>query len=123
MSAGAFVLSKYQIGAAGAIHPVRVQPETLTATFGGVANAAPAAAVTSSLRLNISNGRRKKPGAVRKVRVKLTGGTLPAGYLANSTLTIPAMTQAAFAAAVDGAAVAYLGATGIVVGRSPETLA
>jgi hypothetical protein len=122
MSAGAFVLTKYQIGSAGGIHPVRVQPETVLASFGGVLNAAPAGATTSSLRLNVSNGRRKKPGALRKVRVKLTGGTLPPGYLAGSSLTIVALTQAAFAAAVDGAAVAYLGATGVVVGRSPETL-
>jgi len=40
MSAGAFVLTNYETDA-GTIVPIKLQPETLQATFGGGANTAP----------------------------------------------------------------------------------
>jgi len=120
MSAGAFEISKYETDS-GAIHPIRVQPETLAATIDGNTNAAPAGAVDGLGSASVSRGRRANGINARLVRLRFSG-TPPTGYLTNGTVTIPALTPEVYDAAIKGATGTYLGASVIVSGRSPETV-
>jgi hypothetical protein len=120
MSAGAFSISKYELDG-GQIAAVRVQPETLAATFAGDANVAPAGAVNLPGRFPLNTGgRNKKPFAARYVTVRFTA-TVPTGYAANSTPRIPILTQALFNAIVRDTTVGvYLGAAVLVTGKVSE---
>lgn len=120
MSAGAFSISKYETNE-GSIHPIRVQPETLAATIDSIANAAPAGAVDGEGSASVSKGRRANGINARLVRLRFTGA-VPEGYLANGTVTIPALTPAFYDAATRGAVGSYLGSPVTVSGRSPETV-
>jgi hypothetical protein len=119
MSAGVFQLSRYQSDVTTRIYPVRVQPETLSATIASVANAAPAGAATEQGRLRVSAGRKTAGVRPRKVSLAWTA-TPPAGYKAGAVVRIVAMTPAFYAACVIGATGTYLGVAVQVVGRSPE---
>lgn len=120
MSAGAFQVSKYETDA-GAIHPIRVQPETLAAAIGETANTAPDGETDGEGSASVGRGRRANGINARLVRLKF-GNTPPAGYLANGTTTIPALTPEFYDAATRGATGTYLGAAVTVSGRSPETV-
>ena len=123
MSAGAFVLTKYaaSYGAGTSIHPIKIQPETLTLTLGTgtpVANAAPTGAQNNQISARVSGGKRTLGLIPRKVTVRFTGA-VPAGYAPNSKTTIPWLTP--FTAAITkGATGTYLGNAVIVVATSPE---
>lgn len=120
MSAGAFQVSKYETDA-GAIHPIRVQPETLAAAIGATTNAAPTEAVDGEGSASVSGGRRSNGINARLVRLKF-GATPPTGYLPNGVTTIPALTPEFYDAATRGAEATYLGSPATVSGRSPETV-
>lgn len=120
MSAGAFEISKYETDS-GAIHPIRIQPETAAAAIGGATNAAPAGAVDGLGSASVSRGRRANGINARLVRLRFTGAP-PTGYLANGTVTIPALAPEFYDAAVRGAEATYLGVAAEVTGRSPETI-
>lgn len=120
MSAGAFEITRYETDP-GTIHPIRVQPETLAATLGGTANAAPTGAATGLGSASVSRGRRANGINARLVRLRFTA-TPPTGYLANSTIAIPALTPEFFDAATRGATGTYLGVAVVAAGRSPETI-
>lgn len=120
MSAGAFEITAYETDP-GAIHPIRVQPETIAASIGATTNSAPTGAATGLGSASVSRGRRANGINARLVRLTFTG-TPPTGYLANSTITIPALTPEFYDAAVRGATATYLGAGAVVSGRSPETI-
>lgn len=120
MSAGAFEITGYETDS-GAIHPIRIQPETEQATIGGVANAAPAEDPTGLGSASVSRGRRSNGINARLVRLSFTG-TPPTGYLVNGTVTIPALQPEFYDAAVRGATGTYLGVAVRVSGRSPETI-
>jgi hypothetical protein len=120
MSSGPFVISRYETDP-GVVHPIKVQPETIAASIGGVSNAAPAGAATGLGSASISRGRRANGINARLVRINFEGSP-PAGYQENSSIAIPALTPAFYAAAIRGATVSYLGTTGVVSGRSPETI-
>jgi len=55
MSAGAFTRTRYRADS-GDTHPIRVQPETLTAAFGATANSAPTDAIDNPISAKVSNG-------------------------------------------------------------------
>lgn len=109
MSAGSFQNSKYQLPN-GEIAVVRVQPETLAATFSpGGTNAAPTGAATlpGTYPLN-RGGRRRRPFSTRYARVRFTE-TPPDGYAAGSVLTIPILTNAVFGNITEQSTGTYLG--------------
>jgi len=121
MSAGAFVLTSYETDA-GTLVPIKLQPETLQATFGGGLNAAPTGAPAAGYPSATVSGSKRSIGIhPRTVTVRITSG-LPLGYLNNQTYRIPCLSEAAYIAAVKGAAAGYLGGTGTVVGKSPESI-
>lgn len=118
MSSGPFVLSKYEADN-GDIHPIRVQPETLSANV-GAANTAPTGSVTVGLFASARKNRRAYGLGARAVRVRFTGA-VPDDYAPNQVLTVPVLTPTAFASAIIGATGTYLGSPIIVIGRSPES--
>lgn len=119
MSAGNFVNAIYVTDNGDKV-PIKVQPETLTATVGGGANASGAAPADAGFPSADSSRSKKSIGIhARTVSLKFTA-TSPTGYAANSILRIPVMTQAAWTAATKGSVVNYLGVAGVVTGRSPE---
>lgn len=121
MSAGRFVITKYE-SASGGIQAARVQPETLAATLGGVANAAPEGDITIPGKANVRGGRRTNGITCRKVRLTLAdddGNNAPDGY-SGDPLYLPVMTTAIYDAVELGTAVNYLGVAWVVASLVPE---
>jgi len=123
MSAGRFTRSRYAAEyTAGAIHPVRVQPESVAASIGGTTNAPPAGAATNPISAKVSGGRRELGLRARRVTMSAPTTTPPTGYLAGGLTTIPALNLAFYNAAVKGAVCSYLGVSFEVVSRSAEVV-
>lgn len=122
MSAGAFLISKYQAkyGDGTNIHPIQLQPETLALTIDAVANAAPAGAINRTGSARVSGGRRQIGINAELVRIKFSGAT-PDGYKADGVITLPLLAPAIRAKAIRGAVGTYLTLPIIVVGTSSET--
>lgn len=119
MSAGAFSRSKYEADN-GDVYAVRVQPETLAATFGGTANAAPSGAVDQQVSARVGGGNRQIGIKTRAVSVAWTGGA-PTGYKADEILRIPILTKDLYDAITTNSTTgSYLGGTVQVVGKLPE---
>lgn len=121
MSSGKFSSSRYQSDG-GAIYSAKVQPETLAATLGGTANAAPAGAVTAEPSAKMTGGKREIGVIARSVSIRWNDGTAPDGYDQNTLVRIPVMTPAVYQGIAKGAAVSYLGSAGTVAGKSPESI-
>ena len=121
MSAGSFSLSKYTDDQ-GIIRPIRVQPETITLTIAGASNSAPVGDPdTAATAVRVSGGRNAYGIKARSIRVKFTGEP-PAGYLQESTISLPWLIPGTFATVrrplyQTGT---YLGAAVQVVGSSSE---
>lgn len=125
MSAGRFSRTRYAASYdTDAIHPIRVQPETLAlATVGGtpVTNAAPGGAINNPISALVTLGRRARGLRPRSITIQLADGvTPPTGYIAGSVARVPILTEALFADLNAGDDVTYLGVTWQVIGRSPE---
>lgn len=122
MSAGTFVRSKYEANYAdpAPIHPIRVQPETLAATIGGTANAAPAGAISNPISASVSRGKREKGLKPRTITVQFPATGQPTGYKASGTTILVAVTLAFWNLAAPGTAITYLGVECVVIGRSAE---
>jgi len=122
MSAGAFVNTLYRAsyGDGTQVHPIRVQPETLLATIGGVANSAPTTAQTNPIQARVSGSRRSIGLIARAVSLQAPATGQPAGYKPLGITRIPALTQAFYDAAVKGAVCTYLNSSFTVVSRSLE---
>lgn len=121
MSAGVFETHLYSSNETGTLHPIRIQPETLSLSLGGTANAA--ATGTAILpSAQVSKGKRSIGINARTVTVKFSAANAPEGYKADSPITVPWLqNNAAFTGAVPKVTVVtYLGATAILVGKSPE---
>lgn len=120
MSTGAFIFSRYRSWYTTDVHPIRIQPETLTLTIGTTSNAAPTAAVDNNQRVVVSGGRRIgiRP---RKLGVRITDGG-ENDYLVGSVIYVPWLNDATFftVAAQAGATGTYNGAQVEVIGNSPE---
>lgn len=106
MSAGAFLLSRYESSETGLIHPIKVQPETLTLSLGGNTNNPPAGQPTSKLSAEVGGSRRTYGLKTRLVRIRFTS-TLPDGYEANSTITLPWLTSTNFGSIARGTTGTY----------------
>lgn len=121
MSAGGFVRSRYESDA-GSVHPIRVQPETLTMTLGGATNSVPAGALTSGISARVTGGKRQLGLTARKVTIQFVAGDVPEGYLAGSSYTLPWLNPATFGGLGAGATGIYLGSAIELVGKSAESI-
>lgn len=122
MSAGPFSISFYTTDD-GNVMPITVQPETLAAAIGAATNAGAAGPATGNFgSVSVGQGKRTNGVNARLVRFRFPSGSEPDGYAPNSTLVIPALNDAFYAAATRGASITYLGATGQVIGRTGETI-
>lgn len=121
MSAGAFLITNYRTDN-DILVPIRIQPETAQATFGGSINAAAAGSPSAGYPSATVSGSKRSIGIhPRTITVRITAG-LPVGYLNNQTYKIPCLNSTVYLAAVKGAAAGYLGGTGTIVGKSPEAI-
>lgn len=121
MSAGAFQIVGYSADNA-TVYPIRIQPETATLSIGGVANAPTATEITAGTPSANAGGSRRKNGVnARQVRFKFTG-TPPAGYKADSTISLPVLTTTAYNSYSRGQTGTYLGGTIICVGKTAESI-
>lgn len=123
MSAGEFQLSRYAAvyGDGTNIHPIQVQPETLSLTIETENNDPPEGGATSPISARVSGGRRQLGLNAHLVRIKFTD-TPPTGYKQDGVIALPLLSAAIRTAAVRGAEGAYLGQSIEVVGNSPETV-
>lgn len=117
MSSGAFQLSRY-VRNNDDVHPIRIQPETLTLTIGGTANAATTGALTSDISAAISKGNRGTGLKPRTITIRFT--TAPTGYKQDAPITLPALQEAIWDLAAKGATGTYQGTAIVVVYKSPE---
>lgn len=121
MSAGEFVTSRYQARYdSTAIHPIRVQPETIAAAVGGVTNAPPSGAINNPIQARSTGGRRQIGLSARFVTLRAPATDQPDNYLPRGLTKIPALTPAFYNACTKDATVTYLGASYTVVSRSGE---
>lgn len=122
MSAGTFVTSRYETnspGLAGAIMPIRVQPETILLTINGVGNDPPAGGSTLPLFVQVSASDNEYGVKPRKATLRFTSGA-PTGY-SGQDVSVPLLNPAiAAAAATPGATGTYLLADVEVVSTKPE---
>jgi hypothetical protein len=123
MSAGSFVISKYQTNLS-IIIPIRVQPETIEAAIGSVTNAPPTGALNDTIFAKVSGGLTLAQIRARRITIRFPATGQPTGYKALGITTIPALTRAFYNAAVaagPGGAITYLGvATCTIVGGDPR---
>lgn len=120
MSSGVFEIRKYQSTKTGQIHPIRVQPETLsTLTLNSVANAEPAGALDSPISAQVSQGRRSLGLNARTVTIAWTAAP-PTGYKAGGTITLPWLSETGFAAFAKGQTGTYLSTACRIVGTGEE---
>ena len=121
MSAGAFNVSKYESNIGTRIYPIRIQPESLAATFGGTANDAPAGAVTEPIFAKVSRSNGGYGVKPRAVSVRFTAAP-PTNYKADQTYRIPVMTSDLWDAINPASVGTYLGVATVVVSKSPESI-
>lgn len=121
MSAGAFEISKYQDNTGTRVYAIRVQPETLAATFGSAVNDPTADEVTEPIFAQVSRANGGYGVRPRKVTIRFTT-TLPSGYKADGTYSIPILTSALWDAITPASAGVYLGQPCIVISKSPESV-
>lgn len=114
---GEFDRSKYE-ATNGDIYAVRVQPETLTLTLGGVANTAPTAAVDQTIRAKVSGSRRSYGIHTRLVTIQLTAAK--DGYKDDAVITLPWLKAATFEDLVADATGTYDGTACILLGTRAE---
>ncbi len=122
MSAGVFITSFYEASYDDGthVHAIRVQPETIAATAGGVTNVSAAGAANEFTRAIVSGGRRRNGLHARIVRLRILG-TPPTNYSATSNTTIPCLTADFFnVCSIPGTVVTYLGTTWEATGTTPE---
>lgn len=123
MSAGTFLRSRYAATYEdGAIHPIRVQPETVAMALTSsttTTNAPPSGAINNPISALVSRPLRGKGLRPRKVTLQLLG-TPPTGYAAGSTVSLPVLNTTLFEGLTNGTSVNYLGTTWEVVSTDPE---
>ena len=121
MSAGAFVLSFYEDENAN-IHSIRVQPETLLLSIAGTENTPPTGPADPGFAsAQVSKGRNSIGYNARLVSIKFPTNP-PDGYKADQIIRLPWLRETTFGAIQAGQTVTYLGATGVVAGKTPEKI-
>lgn len=120
MSAGAFLLTRYELNTITGIVPIRVQPETVAFTSGGNANDAPAGATTIPLLAKTRKGTREYGIGSRCITISWNGSP-PTGYK-DENLTIPVLQSSVFDGYNVGDAGTYLGTPCSIVAKKNESL-
>lgn len=121
MSAGSFVRKSYR-GDDGQNYPIRVQPETLTATFGTTENVAPTSSPDPGLpTVRVGGGKRQFGIRARGVVITFPT-TAPDGYKVGSYIRLPVLLDTVWNGIAKFQPVTYLGATGEVVSKYKEEL-
>lgn len=122
MSSGSFTITKYAASYADGdqIHPIRVQPETLTAAIGSTTNAAPAGTINNPIQCRVSGGKRQIGLLARYITIQFPATGQPTGYQAGGTTRIPALTETFYDAATRGTNITYLSVVCKIVSRSRE---
>lgn len=120
MSAGAFVRTRYaaSYGDGLSIHPIRVQPETVSLSVNSVANTAPTGAITNPISAVVSRGSRARGLRPRLIALRTPPTGQPDNYLPNSITIVPALNEAIYTAAETADSdtpVSYNGVTGYTV--------
>lgn len=120
MSAGSFVKARYgaSYGNGNQVHPIRVQPETVTCDVGGTTNDLPSDDINNPISVVVSKGRSQKGLKCRTVTLRSPISNPPEGYLPGGLTTIPCLTETFFdacAQADDTVDVTYLGVSGFSV--------
>lgn len=118
MSSGPFQTVAYG-GDDTTVYPIKVQPETLALSIGGTANDAPAGPINGKVYARVGGSHRSYGVHARNVRVKFTG-TPPTGYKADSVIKLPWLALGTFGGLTAGQTGTYLGASIILVGKTPE---
>ena len=120
MSSGTFLRSRYAADS-GSIHPIRVQPETLELTLGGVANNPPAGAISTGVpSAKVSGSSRSLGLSARIVRIQLTEALDE--YKEDAIITLPWLNGATFGAISPNQIGTYLDTDCIVLGKRGEVL-
>jgi hypothetical protein len=115
MSAGPFILSKYETDE-GNILPIRIQPETRTVAE----NAEPAAGADGPF-VKVSGSKRSYGVHPRKITLSRSVGDADYGS-AKAYARVVMLTPAAFDAVVIGSTVAYAGVDWIVASKTNESI-
>ena len=120
MSAGAFEPGRYESNETGAVHAIRVQPETKALTLNSVANDYPTETTLTKPSAQVSRGKRSIGINARTVSIRLTA-TL-GGYKAGSIITLPWFKKTTFDAIARDQTGTYLSTACIVVFKTAETV-
>jgi len=101
MSNGQFTRTRYSAdyGAGTAIHPIRVQPETITLTIATNANDAPTGNVTNPISAVVSRGKRSRGLRPRLIALRTPATNPPTGMFPGGITIVPALNKTIFAAA------------------------
>lgn len=121
MSAGKFELYSYETDN-GAVTKIRLQPETLQATFNGLVNAEPGGVPEAGYpRADVSRSHRAVGIHARFVTVGEMAG-MPSDYMANQTYRVACLSPTVFASLTDGQAAGYLGGVGKIISVTKEKI-
>lgn len=127
MSAGKFVKSSYEEDN-GTIHPIKVQPETLTTSLGGAPNVVPSTAGDNVVRSKISAkvSKTNKEIGLRPRMVAITfppvDGAQPDGYAVGATVKIPVLDKDTWDGLSEGDSATYLTKAGRISSTIPENI-
>lgn len=126
MSAGPFSLGKYERDN-GDVHPITVQPETVSADFNGTANGflqGAGTGVSSDISAQVAGSKRSIGLHARKVAIRFgtTPGSFPDDYKPGTTLCIPVFQKSVYDGIQRGDTATYLGVIGTVTSKLPEVV-
>lgn len=122
MSSGSFVRSRYgaDYGDGTAIHPIRVQPETISLTINSEDNDPPAGAINNPISAIVSRGKRSSGLIPRIITLQFPATGQPTGYKALGFVRVPALNATIWQSAQRGDTATYLGVSCTVVSKSAE---
>lgn len=101
MSNGQFTRTRYSAdyGDGSAIHPIRVQPETIDLVVGTNGNDPPVAAVTNPISAVVSRGKRARGLRPRLIALRTPTASPPTGMLPGGITLVPALNKTIYTAA------------------------
>lgn len=114
MSNGQFTKTRYlaDYGAGTAVHPIRVQPETIQLVVGTNGNDAPVGAISNPISAVVSRGKRARGLRPRLIALRTPLTSPPTGMLPGGITLVPALNKTIYTAAEsadDDTEVTYLG--------------
>ena len=115
MSQGSFIIGRYEADS-GEIHPIRIQPETITDW-----NSAPTGAQTNRSYFRARPSKRRYGQFARYVTLGRTVGSADGPFTsAKVTITVPVLTLDDYDDLTEGQEVSYQGVTFSVVSKTDE---